>query len=146
MKLKKEDQSVSVSVLLRGTKYSWKQIWRQSADTEGKAIQQLFHLGIHPRYSFQTLMLLWMLKKCLLKGAWYGFLLRGPARALQIQSWMLAANYCTQCGVLNGGVREWSEEAEGVFNPLGRTTISTNQTPPPELSWTKPPTKEYTWL
>jgi hypothetical protein len=28
-----------------------------------------------------------------------------------------------------GGVRERSEGAEGVCNPIGRTTISTNQTP-----------------
>jgi hypothetical protein len=36
---------------------------------------------------------------------------------------------------------------EGLCNPIGRTTISTNQTPPPpELPGTKPSTKEYTWL
>jgi len=35
-------------------------------------------------------------------------------------------------------------------NPIGRTTLSTSQTPYPELLGTKPPTKEYTqrdpWL
>jgi hypothetical protein len=32
-------------------------------------------------------------------------------------------------------------------NPTGRTTISTNQIPPPpKLPGTKPSTKEYTWL
>jgi hypothetical protein len=31
-----------------------------------------------------------------------------------------------------------------VCNPIGKTTISTNQTPP-ELPGTQPPTKEYTW-
>jgi len=36
-----------------------------------------------------------------------------------------------------------TEGAEGVCNTTGRTTISTNQNPP-ELSWTKPPTNEYT--
>ena len=30
------------------------------AETEGKAIQTLPHLGIHPIYSHQTQMLLWM--------------------------------------------------------------------------------------
>jgi hypothetical protein len=29
-------------------------------ETEGKAIQWLFHLGIHPIYSYQTQTLLWM--------------------------------------------------------------------------------------
>ena len=38
------------------------------------------------------------------------------------------------------------KELNGVCNPIGRTTISTNQTSPtPELPGTKPPTKEYTW-
>jgi hypothetical protein len=35
-------------------------------------------------------------KNCLLIGAWYSCLLRGPARALQIQSRMLEANHCTE--------------------------------------------------
>jgi hypothetical protein len=43
------------------------------------------------------------------------------------------------------GVREKTEGVEKVCNPIGRTTISTNQTPP-ELPGTKPSTKEYTWL
>jgi hypothetical protein len=30
------------------------------AETEGKAIQRLLHLGIHPIYSDQTPALLWM--------------------------------------------------------------------------------------
>ena len=54
---------------------------------------------------------------------------------------MLKANYWTEHGVPNRGVREGTEEAEGVFNPIGRTTISTNQTPHPKL----PGIKEYTW-
>jgi len=39
----------------------------------------------------------------------------------------------------NEGIREKTEGAEGVCNPIGRTIISTNQTPP-ELPGTKPPT------
>jgi hypothetical protein len=42
---------------------------------------------------------------------------------------MLAANYRTEHWVPNGGVREKTERAEGVCNPIERTTISTNQTP-----------------
>ena len=68
-------------------------------------------------------------KKCMLKGACYSCLLRVSARALQIQRWMLAANHRTECGVPNRGVRERTKGVEGVCNPIGRTTISINQTP-----------------
>jgi hypothetical protein len=34
---------------------------KYGAYSEGKAIQRLLHLGIHPIYSHQTQMLLWML-------------------------------------------------------------------------------------
>jgi hypothetical protein len=41
-------------------------------------------------------------------------------------------------------LRERTEGAEGACSPIGRKTISINQTsPPPELPGTKPPTKEY---
>jgi hypothetical protein len=64
MKLKKkEDQSVGALVLLRrlnkiliGANMEIK----CRAETEGKAIQRLSHLGIHPIYSYQTRTLLWM--------------------------------------------------------------------------------------
>ena len=60
---KKEDQRVDASVLLRRgneiltggnteTKYG--------AETEGKAIQCLSHLGIHPIYNHQTGTMLWI--------------------------------------------------------------------------------------
>jgi hypothetical protein len=59
---------------------------------------------------------------------------------------MLAANHQTEHGVPSGGVRGRTEGVERVCNSIGRTIISTNQTPPtPELSGTKPPTKEYIW-
>jgi hypothetical protein len=41
---------------------------------------------------------------------------------------MLAANHRTEHEDHNGGVRGRTEEAEAVFTPIGRTTISTNQT------------------
>jgi hypothetical protein len=40
---------------------------------------------------------------------------------------MLTANHRTDHTVPNEGVRERTEGAEGVCNPIGRTTISTNQ-------------------
>jgi hypothetical protein len=42
---------------------------------------------------------------------------------------MYSAKHGTDYGVPNGGVGEGIEGAEGVCNPIGRTTISTNQTP-----------------
>jgi hypothetical protein len=68
-------------------------------------------------------------KKCLLTGAWYGYLLGGSARAWPIQTRMLAANHQTEHDDHNGWVKGRTEGAEGVYNPIGRTTISTNQTP-----------------
>ena len=63
MKLKKEDQSVDASVLLRrGNKIftGGNMETKCGAETEGKAIQRLPHLGIHPIYSHQTQTLLLM--------------------------------------------------------------------------------------
>jgi hypothetical protein len=63
---------------------------------------------------------------------------------------MVIANHWTEYRVSNGEVRERTEGAEGVYNLIGRTKISTNQPPTPtythtpELPGTKPPTKEYT--
>jgi hypothetical protein len=42
---------------------------------------------------------------------------------------MLAANYQTEHRNSNGGVKGRSGGDEGVCNPIGRTTILTNQTP-----------------
>ena len=61
MKLKKEDQSVDTLILLRrGNKISKEGIreTKCGAETEGKAIQGLSHLGIHSIYSYQTQTLL----------------------------------------------------------------------------------------
>jgi hypothetical protein len=64
MKLKKkEDQSVDTSVLLRrGNKIPMGGIteMKYGAETEGKAIKRLPHLGIHPIYSHQNQTRLWM--------------------------------------------------------------------------------------
>jgi hypothetical protein len=63
MKLKKEDQSVDTSILLRrGNKIHMKGVTETKfrAETEGMIIQRLPHLGTHPIYSQQTQTLLWM--------------------------------------------------------------------------------------
>jgi hypothetical protein len=64
MKLKKKkDQSVDALVLLRrGNKIhkTGNMETKCGAETEGKTIQRLPHLGIHPIYSHQPLTLLWI--------------------------------------------------------------------------------------
>jgi len=82
--------------------------------------------AVHPICRHQTQSLLLMAKKFMLTGSWYNCLLRGSARAWQIQRRMLAANYCTENGVPIRGVGESIEGAEGVCNPI-RTMITTNQ-------------------
>jgi hypothetical protein len=57
MKLKQKEQSVHPSVLLRrGNKIltEGKTEPKSEAETEGKGIQRLSRLGIHPIYSHQT--------------------------------------------------------------------------------------------
>jgi hypothetical protein len=51
----------------------------------------------------------------------------------------IGTEHGTPNGILNGGVREKTEGAEVVCNPIGKT-ISTIQFPP-EFLGTKPPTK-----
>jgi hypothetical protein len=65
----------------------------------------------------------------MLTGSCNSCLLRGSARPWQIQRQMLVANHWTEHKFSNGVVRQRTEGAEGVCNTIGRTTISTNQTP-----------------
>jgi hypothetical protein len=63
MKLKKEDQSVDTSILLRrGNNIPMEGITETKfrAETEGMTIQRLLHLGIHPINKYQTQTLLQM--------------------------------------------------------------------------------------
>ena len=67
--------------------------------------------------------------KILLKGPWYSSLMRGDASAWQIQKWMLTIIYWMEHRAPNGGARESTQGAKGVCNPVGGTTIWTNQYP-----------------
>jgi hypothetical protein len=63
MKLKKEDQSVNTSELLRrGNKISMKRVTetKYETETEGMTIQRLPHVGIHPIDTYQNQTLLSM--------------------------------------------------------------------------------------
>jgi hypothetical protein len=56
---------------------------------------------------------------------------------------MLTANHQTENSDPNGGVRGRTEGAEGVCNPIGRTTTSNNQMPQSSQGLTKPPTRVH---
>jgi hypothetical protein len=68
-------------------------------------------------------------RKILLKGSWYSCLLWGYAGAWQTQKWMLTVSYWMEHRAPNGGARESTQGAKGVGNPIGGTTIWTNQYP-----------------
>jgi hypothetical protein len=67
--------------------------------------------------------------KVLLKGPRYSCLVWGYASAWQIQKWMLTVIYWMEHRAPNGGARESTQGAEGVYNPIGGTTIWSNQCP-----------------
>jgi hypothetical protein len=67
--------------------------------------------------------------KCLLTGAWHSCLLRGSTSASHIQRWMLTAIHWTEHRIPNEGARERTQGAEGVYSPIGGTTIWTSQYP-----------------
>ena len=135
MKIKKEDQRVDTSFLLRiGNKYPWKELQRQAWSWDKRiTIQKLPHPGIHPLISHQTDTIAYA-SKILLKGPWYSCLLRGYASAWQIQKWMLIVIYWMEHRAPNGIARESTQGAQGVCNPIGGTTIWTNQYPPELVS------------
>ena len=147
MKLKKkESQSLAALVLLRrGNKILMgaNMETKCGAETEGMTIQRLPHLGIHPIYSHQPQTLLSTPRS----ACWQEPNIAVSWEALPEPDkyrMMLATNLWSEHRVPNGGVRGRTKGAEEVCNPIGRTKLSTNQTPP-ELPGTKPLTKDYTW-
>jgi hypothetical protein len=104
-------------------------IWRQSVEQRLKeSPSRLSLLGIHPIYSHQTQMLLWMPGST----CW-----QEPDMAI---SWEVLTEpdkckgWCSQPTiglrtVPDGGVEEETEGAERVCNPMVGATISTGQTP-----------------
>jgi hypothetical protein len=84
MKLKKEDQSVNTSVLLRRVnKIPMDRVTetKYEVETERMTIQRLTHLGIHPIDNHQNQTLLWMPTRACKTGAQYSCLLRGSTSA-----------------------------------------------------------------
>jgi hypothetical protein len=119
MKLKKEDQNVDTSVLLRRgnkilnggkTEKVWSRDWRKGPPETPPPGDPSYIQTPNPDTIADA-------KKCLLIEAWYSYLLRSSVRALQIQRQMLATNLWNEHGIPNGGVRERTEGAEDVCNP-----------------------------
>ena len=67
--------------------------------------------------------------KILLKGPRYSCLLWDYAGALHTQKWMLTVSYWMDHWAPNGGARESTQGAKGICNPIGGTTLWTNQYP-----------------
>ena len=72
--------------------------------------------------------------KILLKRPRYSCHLWEYPGAEQTQKWMLAVNYWMDHQAPNGGARESTQGAGGICNPIGGTTIWTNQYPPELVS------------
>ena len=72
--------------------------------------------------------------KILLTRPWYSSLLWGYASTWQIQKWMLTVIYRMEHRAPNGGAIESNQGAKGICNPIGGTTIWTNQYPGARVS------------
>jgi hypothetical protein len=68
--------------------------------------------------------------KILLKGPRHGCLLWDYARAWKTQKWILTVSYWMDHRAPNAGARENTQGAKGICNPIGGTTIWTNQYSP----------------
>jgi hypothetical protein len=141
---KKEDQSVDASVLLRrgNTILTGGNMETEcGTETEGKAIQRLPHLGLHPIYRYQTLL------QMPRSACW-----QEPDRAVSWEPLLEPGKYRGGCSQPTIGLSTGSpmEELEKGLKELKgfathRKNNNINQPDLPELPGTKPPTKDYTW-
>ena len=129
MKLKKnEDWSVDTMPLLRsgnktplegvtGTKF-----WNET-------IQRLTYPGFHPIYNHQTQTLLHMPERVCWQDPDIAISCEAMPEPGIIQKWMLTVIYRMEHRAPNGGARESTQGAKGICNPIGGTTLWTNQYP-----------------
>ena len=116
------------SFLERGTKYPWRKLQSVEKRLKERPSWDCLTWGsipytvTKPRYYCDA-------NKCLLTGDWYSCLLRGSARAWQIQKWVLTAIHWMEHRVPNEGAWERTQGPEGVCSLIGGTTIWTNQYP-----------------
>jgi hypothetical protein len=101
---------------------------KSRANTEGMmTVQRLPHLGFHTIYNHQTQTLLWILTRACRQD---------PDIAVFWEALPVPNKYISGCSQPsigwstvspNEGTRESTQGAEGVFSPVGRTTICFNQ-------------------
>jgi hypothetical protein len=115
------------SFLEGGMKYSWEEIWRQSME------QRLNKRTFRDCPTWGNIP--YIVTKC---GHYFRcqevhadrsliqLSSEGLCQSLTKKRWILSANHLTEHCIPNGGVREGTEGAEEVCNPIGRTTTSTN--------------------
>jgi hypothetical protein len=96
---------------------------------EGKAIQRLPYLGNTSHMQPPNPDTIADSKKCLMTGASYSCLLRGSARAWQIQMWFSQPTIGLSMGSWIEELVKGLKEVKGFCIPIERTRISTNQTP-----------------
>jgi hypothetical protein len=130
MKLKKKDQSVDTSFLLRRVnKIPMEGVTETKfrAEPEGRTIQRLLHLRIHPINNHQTQILL-HIPTCL----------QDPDIAVSCEAMPVPVKYRSLCSESSIGwntgspmkeLEKKNEGAEGVCSPIGETIIGTNQYP-----------------
>jgi hypothetical protein len=104
---------------------------------EGKTIQRLPHMGLHPIRNHQTTKppnTTAYARKILLTGFWRSSLLWVYANAWQMQKWMVTVINWMEHRAPNEGASRSTQGAKGVCNPIGGTTIWNNQYPPRAVS------------
>jgi hypothetical protein len=85
--------------------------------------------GIHPIISPQTLTPLHTLARCCWKNPDIAASCDAIAGAQQTHKWRLTVSYWMDHRAPNGGAGESTQGAKGICNPIGGTTIWTNQYP-----------------
>ena len=89
-------------------------------ETEGRAIQGLAHLWIHPIFRSQT----GHCYCCQETGTWSGFSLRGLPATDQCKCECLEPNISLSTKTLVGELEEGMEKQRGIFNTIGRTMLA----------------------
>ena len=109
-----------------GTKHPWKELWSWDERMDHPVTAPSGGPSHNQTPNADTIA---YASKILLKGPWYSCLLWGYSSAWLTQNWILTVSYWMEHRAPNGGARESTQGAEGVCNPIGGTTIWTNQYP-----------------
>jgi hypothetical protein len=113
-----------------GTKHPWKELQRQSLELRQKdGPSRDCHIrGSIPNHHTNADTIA-QTSKILLKAPRYSCLFWDYAGAWQTQEWMLTVSYWMDHRAPNGGARESIQGAKEICNPVGETTLWTNQYP-----------------